>query len=710
MTPHDILAAIFWLSLVAVACTYVGYPFLIFFLSRLSPQRRVTPEAAVMPSVTVALAVWNEEQSIVDRLTNLLAANYPSGQLSIIVVSDGPTDRTVENIRALNEPRLQLIARSARAGKAQCLNAALAAAGSDLIVFADARQRFDPDTIPKLAAHFRDPRVGAVSGELVIDASASTVGRGVDAYWRFEKMLRHAEARLDSCIGCTGAVYAIRRELFRPLPPDTILDDVVIPMQIATQGFRVAFEPAAIAHDPQPLEPEREEIRKRRTLAGNYQMFFRYPAWLLPWHNRLWWKLICHKYLRLAAPFFLVLIFATNLLLLRHDFYWLPFVGQCLCYGLAVYGLTDAKTMNPLFSIPAGFAFLNWMTLDGLRHHLRGTYQRGQWGRTHVPSRTACNTMPETLSISVTGYCGYEEEILTVRNRNRKTPQTRANLDWRYQGEQTGLPPLVFWLRDENGDLLAMGALIFRSYLVAGHERFFAVLGDISVEYQHRGKGLSKELYRRINTYIATHNFDCAFVMPVHLAEKGLAATGWRKIGELSPFVIVTNPTEKFARILKLKPAAKIFSFLVRTLTRKLVALKLQANVSLCETEEFDDEFESFWQSLPKAGTILRTRNRQLLHWRFRQHSDARYSIYKFHASGNFVGYIVSRSSASDGICFIEDFLVAKPDLVQPCMALFLKQALADNRIKTVRIVLVNPSNYVPKLKRAPPETRGMKS
>jgi cellulose synthase/poly-beta-1,6-N-acetylglucosamine synthase-like glycosyltransferase len=699
MTSHDFWVALFWFSLAVVSYTHAGYPLLMFLLSRMSPRRRVPLEAKNTTSVTVVLAACNEEQRIGNRLTNLLTANCPPGQLQVVVVSDGSTDGTVEKVRALNERRVQLIVRPARAGKASCLNAALAAAAGDVIVFADARQRFEPDTIPNLVAHFQDPQVGAVSGELVIDAPASTVGRGVDAYWRFEKMLRHAEARWDSCIGCTGAVYAIRRKVFRPLPPDTILDDVVIPMQIATQGFRVVFEPSAIAHDPQPLEPNREQVRKRRTLAGNYQMLFRYPAWLLPWRNRLWWQLICHKYLRLAAPFFLVLMLVANLVALSHGFYWLPLAGQGLFYGLAILGLSNGQRKNPLFSVPAGFVFLNWMTLDGLRHYLRGTYQEGRWAEAHSQTKRSSN-LPGKLSFSVTGYCGCEEEILTVRNRNRKTPQTRADMDWRYQGERTGRAPLVFWLRDENGGLLATGALIFRSYLVDGQERLFAVLGDISVEQPHRGKGLSKELYHRINAYIAAQDFDCAFVMPVKLAEKGLAATGWRTIGDLAPFVIVTNPIEKFTRILKLKPAAKVISFLARTFTRTLVAASLRANISMRETGEFDDEFETFWQRFPKAGRILRTRSRQILDWRFRQHPGARYSIHKFHAGGNFVGYIVSRVAVSTGICFIEDFLVAEPDLVQPCMASFLKQAFTDDRIRTVRIILINPSSYVPMLKR----------
>jgi len=161
-----------------------------------------------------------------------------------------------------------------------------------------------------------------------------------------------------------------------------LLDDVVIPMLIATQGFRVVFEPEAVAFDPQTLEPEREKIRKRRTLAGNYQMLFRNWRWLLPWRNRLWWMLISHKYLRLAAPLFLLLMFAANFFLIEQPVYRALFFGQCLFYFMAICGLIFSTKRLWLFSIPAGFVFLNWMALSGLWHYFR------------QPSRTAWEKAP----------------------------------------------------------------------------------------------------------------------------------------------------------------------------------------------------------------------------------------------------------------------------------------------------------------------------
>jgi cellulose synthase/poly-beta-1,6-N-acetylglucosamine synthase-like glycosyltransferase len=372
-TPCQIL---FWLSLAGLAYTFAGYPLLMGWLAS---RKRPAPNPAASPtvSVTVVIAAHNEAAQILPRIQNLLATDYPPARLQILIVSDGSTDQTVAAIRDLADPRVRVLEHPRREGKAHALNLALAEAGGELVVFADARQRFDPGAIAALAAHFQRPDTGAVSGELLIESAGSATGGGLDTYWRLEKFLRLAEARHDSTIGCTGAIYAIRRALYRPLPADTILDDVVIPMQIALQGYRVAFEPAARAYDPQALEPARETIRKRRTLAGNYQMLFRYPAWLLPWRNRLWWQLLSHKYLRLAAPFLLLLLLGANAGLLASPFYRLLFLGQLLFYTLAAAGLAFPARRGILFSLPAGFTFLNWMSLAGLGHYLRRNHSRG---------------------------------------------------------------------------------------------------------------------------------------------------------------------------------------------------------------------------------------------------------------------------------------------------------------------------------------------
>ncbi len=359
---------VFWISALVLAYTFVGYGALIALLAR-GRGAKNTPSAP-LPEVTVVVIAHNEEARIAARINDLFAAEYPPEKLRVLVVSDGSTDATAERAATVDPARVNVLAQPARAGKAAGLNAALARASTEIVILTDARQRFAPDAIAQLAAHFADPQIGAVSGALEIDAARSATGSGVDSYWRYEKMLRAAESRYDSCIGCTGAIYAIRRPLFAPLPADTVLDDVVIPMRLAVAGYRVIHDPDAYAFDPQPLEPTAEFLRKRRTLAGNFQMLFRHPEWLLPSRNRLWWQLLSHKYLRLCAPVLLCLLLLASLILAAQPFYCATLVLQCLFYFMALSGLIFPSLRAKVFTLPAGFVFLNLTVVLAFRHFL----------------------------------------------------------------------------------------------------------------------------------------------------------------------------------------------------------------------------------------------------------------------------------------------------------------------------------------------------
>lgn len=367
---------IFWLSIILLVYTFVGYPCLISLLAKIFPARKKYLLSPSPLHVSVVLVAYNEERRIQSRIENLLNTNYPLELLEIVIVSDGSTDKTNETITSLNNPKIKLIQVTERSGKSSGVNLGVQNASGDIIVFCDARQRFTPETIPALVSHFSDPEVGAVSGSLEIDPATTSVGAGVDIYWRIEKMIRYSESVFDSCIGCTGAVYAIRKELFEPLPEDTILDDVVIPMKIAIKGYRVIFDPNALAYDPQPLEPEKEKIRKERTLAGNFQMLFRYPQWIFPWKNRLFFQLISHKYLRLLGPIFLFAMFFSNLFLISKKFYMVIMILQILFYYLVFLGFVFRESKIKLFSIPAGFVFLNWQVVSGFIYYIKNRNRR----------------------------------------------------------------------------------------------------------------------------------------------------------------------------------------------------------------------------------------------------------------------------------------------------------------------------------------------
>ena len=364
---------VYWASVALLAYTFLGYQLLIGLLARLT--RRQSPLTAQPPErIAVLIVAYNEAARIRARIENLRATPLP---LDIIVCSDGSTDGTAEEARLAGARLLEF---PVRRGKAACLSAAIPSLEADIVVLADARQQFAEDTISLLVRHFADPAVGAVSGLLRIGDARTSAGSGVNLYWKMETAVRQAESDFDSCIGCTGAVYAIRRALFRPIPADTILDDVVIPMTIAQSGHRVVYDSHAIAFDPQPLDPRAESRRKARTLAGNFQMLIHYPSWLFPGVNRLAWQLISHKYLRLAGPLLLVCALASSAALRGIPLYRACLGLQLLLYALAAAGLAIPLLRFRLFSLPAGFLFLNLMTLRGFFRFLFGP-GGGAWER-----------------------------------------------------------------------------------------------------------------------------------------------------------------------------------------------------------------------------------------------------------------------------------------------------------------------------------------
>ncbi len=374
---------ILWLSIVLLAYTYVGYPLLIRLWAGLKPQQALT--GWMMPRLTLVVVAYNESQRIRQRLENFLDLDYPWDHLEVIVASDGSTDDTAEQARAYHSTFVRVVEFKKRRGKSAVLNDVMKIARGEIVVLADARQRFETGALRALASRFADPQVGAVSGELILldGSSHSEVGKGVDFYWRYEKFMRLYEGQIDSTVGVTGAIYALRRQLFQPIPESLILDDVLIPMQVVRQGYRVLFEPKARAYDWVVPTAHQEFTRKLRTIAGNFQLFFLRPWLLSPAHNRLWVQTISHKLFRLLSPLLLATSFLANLALAGDPAYRILLVAQILFYGAALLGyLTRHASRKPFFlNIPYAFCLLNWATVMALVHLLNGR-QQVTWERT----------------------------------------------------------------------------------------------------------------------------------------------------------------------------------------------------------------------------------------------------------------------------------------------------------------------------------------
>src|ERR1051325_3832314 len=383
------MALVFWSSVALTAYVYVGYPLLLALWARLhcgvgiadcgftqppvSPKTEIPHPHRAWPGVSIVIAARNEGPRLASRLDNLLALDYP-GPRQIIVVSDGSTDETLDVLARY--PRAVHAISMPSGGKAKALNIGVGRATFDIVVFADARPGFAPGALRELGAPFADPEIGAVSGELLLDAEsalfsnrraandrrrghagqlrasaierrlavrrrsvASTIADGVGMYWRCEKRLRRLESAVGSTLGATGAIYAIRRSLWRPLPPDTILDDVLTPMRIVLQGYRAVFTDSARAFDRAAVDADQEARRKVRTLAGNYQILALEPRLLHPLRNPVWLQYVSHKLGRLAVPYALLTLFAASIVLATaRPLYMSALAAQVAFYLLAGYG------------------------------------------------------------------------------------------------------------------------------------------------------------------------------------------------------------------------------------------------------------------------------------------------------------------------------------------------------------------------------------
>jgi cellulose synthase/poly-beta-1,6-N-acetylglucosamine synthase-like glycosyltransferase len=375
--------AIFWSCLAILLYVFVGYPLVVRAWSRLAPQR--LRRASITPTVTLVVVARDEVRTIARRVHNLLRLDYPADRLEILVGSDGSTDGTASAARSAGAGRVRVLEFRERRGKAAVLNDLVSQARGEILVFGDARQRFARGALRSLVRPFADASVGAASGELVLlDGPArTTVARGVGFYWRYEKFIRRCESVVDSTIGVTGAIYALRRTLFEPIPVDTILDDVLIPMHAARAGYRVVFEPDAIAYDRVAVVAAHELARKVRTIAGNFQLLAR-ERWLLdPLRNRLWFQTISHKALRLALPLLTGALLASNVALVAQPLYALALLGQGGFYGVAAAGrwLELRGARIPGLSVPRVICLLNWATLVGFARFLRGGHGAG-WNPT----------------------------------------------------------------------------------------------------------------------------------------------------------------------------------------------------------------------------------------------------------------------------------------------------------------------------------------
>ncbi len=355
------METLFIIAFLFIVYTYVGYPLFLLAATAGKISRPVRRDQS-LPRVSLLVPVYNEQEVIVGKLTNSLALDYPEEKLEIVIVSDGSTDRTEELVLPFLSPKVRLEACPEHRGKMSAINRAVPGLSGEIIVFTDASAFFPPEALKVLLRGFADPAVGAVSGALVLKEESAGGGElTVDWYWRMEKFIRERESLLSSTVGATGAIWALRRQLFSPLPDDTILDDFLLPLAPVRRGYRVRFESRARAYEESRTDIRGEFRRKVRTLAGNYQAFLRAP-WLFK--SKIAFQLISHKLCRLLVPFALLGLLISSLsgpAALRPVFYL-----QAVFYALAAAGgLAARRGLKPgkLLSVPLTFCLLNGAAL-----------------------------------------------------------------------------------------------------------------------------------------------------------------------------------------------------------------------------------------------------------------------------------------------------------------------------------------------------------
>lgn len=370
---------IFWATIFTIFYTYIGYSVVITLLSLLvnNPVRKGPYE----PKVTFLITAYNEEKDLAQKLENTLALDYPAEKLEVLVASDGSTDRTDEIVREFASRGVRLLRVEGRVGKTQTQNTAVKAATGEIIIFSDATTRYEKANIRKIVRNYADPTVGAVSGRYeYYNPTGATIGIGNILFWKYENYIKSAQTRIKTISGCCGCIYSLRRELYEPLPAD-IISDLVEPLKILEKGYRIAFEPEAVAYE-ETTEKTSEEFHMRIRVISRGMRGLAYMKKLFnPFRfGFVSFQLFSHKILRWLVSVFMIIALLSNIALIGRPFYNVVLVLQGLFYAMALLAWLGEKAhiKVKLFSVPLYFLTVNIASLISLYKTLKG-YKAVTW-------------------------------------------------------------------------------------------------------------------------------------------------------------------------------------------------------------------------------------------------------------------------------------------------------------------------------------------
>ena len=366
----------FWISFLILAHVYVGYPLVLHLLAWLKPYPWV--RKSITPTVTLLVVAYNEEEILREKLENCLALEYPKPQLSIVVCSDGSTDRT-PHILGEYQNEMTIMCFAEREGKAAVIEKVFPAIQSEVIVFSDANTFIEKDAIKKLVRNFADELVGAVSGKVTLVSKSTIHGRPEGMYYQYEWNLHSLESQIYSQIGVDGAMFAIRREYFPKQLRKSVNDDFYIGFQVAKKGLRVVFEPQAKGREASEADFHSEFSRKIRIALLSIKSFLTKDLWPPISQPFLIFQLVSHKLFRWMTIFWMMIIFASSLVLSEDSFFRTCLAIQVIFYILAISGYVFRLTPR-CFSVPMYFCALNFAAGLGL---IKGLIvkQSGKWDR-----------------------------------------------------------------------------------------------------------------------------------------------------------------------------------------------------------------------------------------------------------------------------------------------------------------------------------------
>lgn len=369
---------LFWIGIILVLYTYVGYGLIIYILTKVLNRNEVTGNQIdeYFPAVTIMIAAYNEERFIESKIKNSLGLDYPAEKLNLWIVADGSTDRTVEISERFSKTKT--FHQAARMGKIHAVNRVMKLVETPIVIFSDANTTLNHDAIKNIVRHFRDEKVGGVAGEKQIanNKEDNASGSGEGLYWKYESALKKMDSKLSTAIGAAGELFALRTELYHETEPDTIIEDFVTSMKIVAKGYRFVYEPNACAIETASASIKDEWKRKVRISGGGIQAIMRLPELLNPFrYGLISWQYVSHRVLRWTlAPLSLPLIFITNILLFNTSlFYQLCLVGQVAFYLIAAMGhvLREKKIGIKGFFVPYYFCMMNFSVFAGVARLLR---------------------------------------------------------------------------------------------------------------------------------------------------------------------------------------------------------------------------------------------------------------------------------------------------------------------------------------------------